>query len=108
MFSMWFVVCYLLIFPALEEYVFREGLLAAIDDRYPQLAGFKANVLVSLLFGALHAIWWTTTHAALVFLVSLLLGYLWQRYKRLALCVFAHGVFNTIGYFTNLEAWLLA
>jgi hypothetical protein len=85
------------VFPLLEEVVFRWGLLDWLDRRrraWPPLAN---NAAVSLLFGLAHGAAWGVAHAAAVVLPSLLLGLVWQRWRSLWRCVLLHAGLNAVG-----------
>jgi membrane protease YdiL (CAAX protease family) len=112
----------LAVYPLLEEWVFRAGILRWLDLRSqkasecygdqagPALASTQRvawfnNVLTSLLFSAMHLWSWPLAHAAAVFVPSLLLGWLWQWRQRLWLCVLVHAAMNTVGL--ALIPWLV-
>ncbi len=86
----------LLVYPLLEELVFRAGLLHWADARWPLWRGWRTNLGVSLLFGLAHAWAWPWIHALAVVLPSLALGWLMQRHGRLAWCVLLHSAFNAV------------
>ena len=88
----------LLIYPLLEECVFRFGLLQWADSRWPAWRGWRTNAAVSLIFAALHLWAWPWLHAVAVFFPSLLFGAIWQRTQKLWLCVAAHSACNAVGY----------
>jgi membrane protease YdiL (CAAX protease family) len=94
----------LLVYPFLEELVFRAGLLRWADRRWPRWRGWRTNLGVSVVFGLTHAWVWPWPHALAVVLPSLALGWLMQRYGRLGLCVAMHSLFNLVGYAVRL--WL--
>lgn len=96
--SLWRVLAALLLYPLLEEWVFRAGLQHGLQKWLVRVApllwaGLLANLLASAAFVALHA--WIQGSAALwVLLPSLVLGELWRRWGNLLLCVLAHAWFN--------------
>lgn len=90
------MLLYALIFPALEEVVFRWGLLAYLDQSFQRLRGLRANVLVSACFGLAHLWAWPWTHALAVFLPSMLLGWVWQRWGKLWVCILVHALMNLV------------
>lgn len=92
----------LLIYPLLEEWIFRGVLLRWCDERWPRWRGWRTNLGVSLLFGLAHAWVWPWTHAVAVVIPSLALGWLMQRYGRLSLCVAVHGALNAVHYLVML------
>ncbi len=91
----------LLVYPLLEEYIFRANLLHWLDMRLPGWRGWKTNVVVSSLFAVAHLWAWPPLHCIAVFFPSLALGWLWQRYQKLWLCVAVHATFNAIGFALN-------
>ncbi len=94
----WGWLAALLIYPFLEELVFRAGLLQWADEKWPQWRGWRTNLGVSVLFGLAHVWAWPLTHAAAVVIPSLVLGWLMQRYHRLSICVVVHSAFNAVRY----------
>ena len=96
----------LFVYPLLEELVFRYGLLAWLDGRLSDRSKYLArrkwthNAAVRVVFAAAHALFNPTltgaSHAVLVFFPSLVLGYVWQRYENLWLCVALHGAMNGV------------
>ncbi len=81
----------LLLYPALEEWVFRAGLQRWLAQRLGH--GHLANALATLAFVTLHlpghglgALW--------VAAPSLVLGELWRRQQNLAACAAVHALFN--------------
>jgi len=93
----------LLVYPLLEETIFRGGLLPWADRRWPHWRGWRSNLGVSLLFGLAHAWAWPWAHALAVVLPSLALGWLMQRSGRLLWCVLLHAVFNAIGLLAGVQ-----
>ena len=88
----------LLVYPVLEELVFRAGLLRWADGRWPRWRGWRTNLTVSVVFGLAHAWAWPWMHAVAVVAPSFVLGWLMQRYRSLALCVAVHAAFNAVRY----------
>lgn len=91
-----------LIYPVLEEIVFRGGLQPWIA-RQPwgahRVAGISyANALTSVLFSALHFLFHPPLWAALVLVPSLVFGYFRERHDSLASPIMLH-VFYNAGYF---------
>jgi len=84
----------LLVYPVLEEFIFRGQVLPALTRRFPAWRPWQANLATSLLFGAAHLPWWPLAHAAAVVAPSMVLGLLMQRTGRLAWCVAAHAAMN--------------
>lgn len=84
-----------------EEWYFRAYFMARLG------MGWRANLLASLLFAALHGLSHDWLTAALVFLPSLAYGWLYQRTRDLPLVVLTHAVSNLI-YMLGFGAWLHA
>ena len=87
----------LLIAPIAEETVFRLGLhnwlLTRLQTRWGALS--LANVLVALLFAALHALHQDSIRMLLTAAPALLLGWLWERSgRRLQVPIVVHAWFN--------------
>ncbi|HDQ39520.1 MAG TPA: JDVT-CTERM system CAAX-type protease [Desulfonatronum sp.] len=81
-----------------EEIVFR-GLLQRELSRVVFLSRrigplSLANVLASAVFAAVHLIAQPLVWAAAVFAPSLIFGWIWDRYQRIAPCWLAHFLFN--------------
>lgn len=91
---MWAAILY----PVLEEYVFRGGLQAALFDRAnlrQSLLGISiANVITSTVFAALHLINQPPLWAALVFLPSLVFGWMRDRYSNIHASIVLHIAYN--------------
>ena len=98
----------LLAYPLLEELVFRAGLLRWLDAKWlvklPAVLGrwvgwqpWINNILTSLVFGLAHALTWPISHAVAVFVPSLFLGWLWQRYRSVLVCFTVHAAMNGLG-----------
>ena len=92
----------LVAYPLLEEWVFRGVLLREADERWPKWRGWRTNLAVSLLFGAAHIPAWPLVHAGAVVFPSLVLGGVWQRYRRLWMCVALHCGANACAYLSPL------
>lgn len=95
-----------LLYPVLEEYVFR-GLLQGYlrEKNWGGRAWFGitlANALTSLVFTALHFFYHPPLAAAAVLLPSLIFGYFRDRHSGLAAPIMLHAYYN-LGYF-----WLFA
>ena len=92
----------LVIAPVAEELVFRgavqETLLRHLNGR-PVAGALAANVLTALAIAAVHAALRPDMLAGLTLLPSLLVGWVYQRQRRLAPCIALHALFNA--------AWLL-
>lgn len=90
-----------LVFPLLEEFIFRGGVQQLLRD----VLGTRgigslsaANLLTSVLFAALHFIHHPPLWAALTFFPSLVFGYFMDRDRRLRLPMLLH-VFYNFGYY---------
>lgn len=86
----------LLIYPFLEEYIFRAQGMSALARRFPTWSPFAVNLATSLAFALSHLYAWPWQHAALVVLPSLWLGWSMQRWGSLTLCVALHAGMNLI------------
>lgn len=95
----WFqVVALVLLFPVLEELVFR-GLIQGSLLRVPLLAKrpllfSNANAITSLLFAALHLIHQPIAMAALIFIPSLVFGELRDRFGSTRPSIVMHVFYN--------------
>lgn len=91
------------VYPIVEEIVFRGGLQPGLARRLPVVAGplTLANVLTSVVFCALHFIFHPPLWAAGVFLPSLVFGYFRERHNGLAAPIVMHVVYNA-SYFLLL------
>ncbi len=89
-----------LVYPVLEEIVFRGGLqewLARRDSRAAWKGLSRANLLTSLLFSAAHLWHQPPLWAASVFFPSLIFGYFKDRHATLYTPIVLHVFYNT-GY----------
>lgn len=97
----WVFLSMVLIFPVLEEIVFR-GLIQEQLAKYASSRRFGpisiANLFTSLLFVAAHLIYQPVIWALLVFFPSLLFGYTKERYASLWPPISLH-VFYNLGFF---------
>ncbi|HSV69840.1 MAG TPA: JDVT-CTERM system glutamic-type intramembrane protease [Methylibium sp.] len=84
--------------PLLEEIVFRLGLHDALLKRWGP--GWRANAAVALAFGVAHALLRSPGLGLGVLLPALVIGGVYERWRRLWPCVLLHAAFNGI--------WLLA
>lgn len=87
-----------LLYPALEEIVFR-GLLQSMLLQYLVMQLrigpiSLANVTASLAFAASHLIYHSPVHAASVLLPSLVFGYVYERYRQVLPCILLHAFYN--------------
>jgi membrane protease YdiL (CAAX protease family) len=89
-----------LVYPVLEEIIFRGALQPYFARRLPPLPGpvSAANLVVSLLFTLAHFYSHPPLWAALVFIPSLAFGYLRDRHNSLQTPVALH-VFYNAGYY---------
>ena len=97
-FTWYQAVALVLLFPVLEELVFR-GLIQGNLLRMPVLAKrflvfTNANVFTSLLFAALHLIHQPIPMAVLIFFPSLIFGELRDRYGSTRPSIFMHAFYN--------------
>ncbi|CAA0116835.1 Uncharacterised protein [BD1-7 clade bacterium] len=99
-FSPWLLLNMLLLFPLVEELLFRGVIQPQLLQR-PLLAlrywGIsRANLITSLLFVGLHFVNHSPLWAVAVILPSLTMGYMRERYQNLILPIFLHMYFNAI------------
>lgn len=96
----WFYLSGILLYPVLEEVVFRglllEGLTRYVRARWHGLS--LANVLTSLLFVVAHFPFHPGYWASAVFVPSLLFGYSKERYRSLWPPMILHSFYN-LGFF---------
>ncbi len=85
----------LIVYPFLEECIFRYGLLNYLDKKYKHRKIIN-NIIISLVFSALHFIRYDFLHSALIFIPSFILGVIWQKKQKLWLCYLVHALFNFI------------
>jgi len=87
-----------LIYPILEEIVFRGGIQTLLLERTPLRAkclGISgANIVTSLLFSAAHLIHQTALWASLVFIPSIIFGWARERYNRVIPSIVLHALYN--------------
>ena len=97
----WLLLSSVLVYPILEEVVFRGLILEAISARTVGrrigLVTF-ANLLTSLLFVAAHFIYHPWNWALVVFFPSLVFGYMKERHQSLWPPIILH-VFYNLGFF---------
>ena len=94
-----------LVYPVLEEIVFRGGLQELLQRYFRGRAigpVSLANVGTSVVFAALHFFYHAPLWAAAVFIPSLIFGYFKDSYRRLAPPILLHVFYNTGHY------WLFA
>lgn len=87
----------LVVAPVLEEVVFRVGLQEALLRHLGQRragAALNANLLTALAFAAAHIAVRPGLLAGLTVLPALLIGYVYQRGRRVTPCIALHVLFN--------------
>jgi membrane protease YdiL (CAAX protease family) len=92
-----------LLFAALpEEWFFRAYFMTRLGT------GWQANLITSLVFALLHGLAWGPATAILVFIPSLLFGWLYQRRRDLILLVLVHALSNLVYILIlpDLPTWL--
>lgn len=88
-----------LIYPVLEEIVFRGGIQSLLLER-PSLRKNKlfaissANVITSILFAAAHLLHQSLLWASLVFFPSLIFGWARERYDSVLPSIVLHAFYN--------------
>ena len=100
--SLWNGILLLALYPFVEELVFRAGLQAWLRE-YPfwrrrWLGISAANAMASGAFALAHLIGHPPLWALSTAAPSLVFGFFWDRYARLAVCVGLHAFYN-LGYF---------
>ncbi len=101
----WTFLSLVLLYPVMEEILFRGLLQEALRTRLPPLRWGPvsvANLCTSILFTALHFLTHPLAWALSILLPSLGFGYFMDKYRDLRAPVFLH-VFYNAGYF-----WLFA
>lgn len=85
-----------LVYPPLEEYVFRGGLQPWMGGRWPRRWGplTAANLGASAAFAGLHFLFHPPLWAAAVFVPSLVFGYFRERHDTLATSIALHVAYN--------------
>jgi len=93
------LVLIILVYPVLEEIVFRGLLLEFLGKRFSRRFGLLtvANLLTSIAFVVAHLIYSSWLWALLVFFPSLVFGYLKERHQSLLSPILMHGFYN-LGY----------
>ena len=93
------LVLIILIYPVLEEIVFRGLVLEYLAKRISWRLGLltAANALTSCVFVAAHLIYSPWIWALLVFFPSLVFGYVKERHQSLVSPIILHGFYN-LGY----------
>ena len=100
MFDGWSLIQVVLIYPVIEEIIFRGILQPWIAQRYKRIL-FKfsaANLITSGIFAMLHLVEHSAIWALATFIPSLIFGYSLERYNRLLAPIILHGTYNG-GYF---------
>ncbi|MGA9031403.1 MAG: JDVT-CTERM system glutamic-type intramembrane protease [Sulfuricaulis sp.] len=85
-----FTLATLLLAALPEEWFFRAYFMTRLG------AGWRANLMTSLLFSVVHGFSHHWTTAALVFIPSLFYGWLYQRTRDLPLLILVHGLSNLL------------
>jgi membrane protease YdiL (CAAX protease family) len=96
----WSLLKVVLIYPVIEEIIFRGFIQSWIARRWKQTL-FKlsaANLITSGIFAMLHLIQHNAVWALATFIPSLIFGYSLERYNRLLAPIILHGTYNG-GYF---------
>ena len=86
-----------------EEWFFRAYFMARMGKAW------RANLITSVLFAALHGLTWGLATAVLVFIPSLFYGWLYQRTQDLILLTLVHALSNlffAVFLADSLATWL--
>ena len=102
----------LLVAAVLEEIVFRVGVQDALlhwMSRFPfqrtRVLGISAaNLLTAILFGLLHGLLRSWALGVAVIIPALLLGWIYERWRRVWPCIAAHTAMNLIWFLAGLSA----
>jgi membrane protease YdiL (CAAX protease family) len=90
--SVWFYLQFLLLYPVLEEYVFR-GHLQRVLAR--SIHFYWANIITSFVFVLLHLYVQQQAFILLgIFISSLVFGYFYHRYQSFVVSSIMHGIYN--------------
>jgi len=96
----WSKLLYLAFF---EELIFRFGLQETLNRQLTinlsQSGLSLANILTSCIFALLHLFQHPPLWSLLVFLPSLIFGWVWDRYKNILPCWLAHFLYNYIFFY---------
>ncbi|XOB66446.1 JDVT-CTERM system glutamic-type intramembrane protease MrtJ [Deferribacteres bacterium DY0037] len=90
------ILIFLLLAPVAEELFFR-GVVQDILRRKVasvMLGISLANIITSLCFTLFHIPFWGYMHSALVFIPSIIFGFLYDRTGKLAYSVILHSIYN--------------
>ncbi len=92
-----------LVYPLLEEIVFRSGLQTWLLRRWPPRKSWitRANAMTAATFGVMHLWFHPPLWALATVLPALLFGWFYERHARLSTPVILHGACNA-AYFTLL------
>jgi membrane protease YdiL (CAAX protease family) len=87
----------------IEEAFFRWGLQAALSTRLTRrlFLGLvsPANLATSAVFALVHLLGQPPAWALATFLPSLVFGWQWDRYRRLAPCALTHAAYNILFFY---------
>jgi membrane protease YdiL (CAAX protease family) len=99
-YSLEFFLTFALLYPYVEEIVFRGLIQPALGKKLPGSNAIisNANIVTSLLFSSAHLINHSPLWALATFIPSLIYGYSMDRYKTLYAPTILHCVYNA-GYF---------
>lgn len=92
----WRLVSFVLLYPLLEEYLFRALLQETLATRLPARTGplSHANLLTSVLFALAHLLYHPPLWAMAVFFPSLVFGHFRERYHHLLPHTLLHALYN--------------
>ncbi len=97
-FSLWFLVSTIVIYPVLEEIIFRGQLQAWLLKKptmQPACCGISiANLITSLLFTSLHILYRLNIVNALIIIPSLIFGFFYERYSSVIPSIVLHICYN--------------
>lgn len=92
------IVLVILVYPVLEEIIFRGGLQTWLSERTAKTSWYGislANILTSLVFASAHLLYHPTVWAASVFIPSMVFGFFRDRHQSLISPIVLHSLYNS-------------
>jgi len=99
-------IFYIMLIPVLEEVVFRGGVqsylknkirnFGVVDNIILSTTSFISiqNIVTSLIFSMAHLLYFSPSHAVLVFFPSIIFGLVYEQYNKLLFPIILHGIYN--------------